>query len=406
MEKLPAALESAEPLMQCNIIEEFDIPKANHEMGRRLQEYLDRGGKYLRPAIVLSAMKACGKAGVESGVWLARSLQYDHNFFLIHDDMEDGSLFRRGRPTMHILYGNDFAINYGDYLRSIAEMAMDRGSNMVGPGVQRNLILARHEMLKTTAEGQDLEFALRSQPLSKTTESKVLAILESKSAFYTIWTPFRYGALASHVQPRKIDELKPALINIGLAFQIRDDVLDMLAAKTEETGEATLESQKFGKDWLGDLEEIKRTIPLCRTIERLESGDRIDRTYLYKMLDTGGIMRNLVSQRNEMRMEAVASIAYGDNCKDGGIEERIACVKSKLLDMMQNAEYRELQERIDHAKSSVLDIMNKYNALEDSQDTATGLYEDNIGTVEEALPDSEGRKELLELLQYAVMRKF
>lgn len=376
MKQIPKALTYAQPLMQCNIMEEFDIPERNRDMAVRLQEYVDRGGKYLRPAIVFSTIKTYSPERVDMGIWPARSINYDHNFFLIHDDFEDDSFLRRGKPTMHVLYGDDFAINYGDYLRSIADLSMDKTSVLCESTLYKRLVKARHEMLRTTAEGQDLEFVLRSSPLSKMTEERVFDILENKTGFYTIWTPYRYGGIISRLSDLEIETLKKPLINIGVAFQITDDVLDIITAKEDETGKATLEEQKFGKDWAGDLEEIKRTLLLEKVVN---AANRSDNEFLYRTLDIDGQMRELVGQRDALKKQGI-----------GRNDDR----------------YSKLQLEIDHIKFAVIDLMEKYGVIEDCQATARKLYEDNIGVIEETLPESQGKSELLELFHFAVGRHF
>ncbi|MCS7105934.1 MAG: polyprenyl synthetase family protein [Candidatus Aenigmarchaeota archaeon] len=375
MEKIPKALLEVENYMKVNLIETFGIPKENEQMGLALEEYLSRGGKYLRPGLVWSTVKAYAVRRPEDSIWAAISSSFDHNWFLIHDDIEDNSRLRRGKPCLHILYGIDNAINYGDYLRTLAEMALEKGKEKWGLKTYTRLISARQEMLKTTCEGQDLEFILRKKPLSETTEEKVFRILEKKSAFYTIFTPYRYGAIISGISDEKIEELRPALMKIGVAFQVQDDVLDLTVEKEQERGEATLKAQKFGKDWAGDLEEMKRTLLIAKVLEKADSKDR---RYLIKMLDIDGRMKKLVSVRDSLRDKS----------------------------MENSSEYRKVQERIDEIKVKVIDIMNKYHVIEEAKEKAKELYEEGIVKVEEALPESEGKKDVLDLLKFAVFRHF
>ncbi|MGC8812377.1 MAG: polyprenyl synthetase family protein [Candidatus Aenigmatarchaeota archaeon] len=375
MERLPKALIEVEKYMKVNLIETFGVPKENEQMGLAIEEYLSRGGKYLRPGLVWSTVKTYEVRNPEDSVWAAISLSFDHNWFLIHDDIEDNSRLRRGKPCLHILYGIDNAINYGDYLRTLAEMALEKGKEKWGLDVYSRLISARQEMLKTTCEGQDLEFKLRKKPLSEMTEEKVLRILENKSAFYTIFTPFRYGAIISGRPDKEIEKLKPSLMKIGIAFQIQDDVLDLTVEKEQEKGEATLKAQKFGKDWAGDLEEIKRTLLLARVFKAAEPDDR---KYLIRMLDNDGRMRRLVAAR--------------DSLKDKGLEN--------------SSEYRKIQERIDEIKIKVIEMMQKYNIIDDAKETAKNLYDSGIEVVKEKLPETEGKKDVLDLLKFAVFRHF
>ncbi|MEM5800072.1 MAG: polyprenyl synthetase family protein [Candidatus Aenigmatarchaeota archaeon] len=375
MERIPKALLEVENYMKVNLIETFGIPKENEQMGLAIEEYLSRGGKYLRPGLVWSTVKAYEVRKPEDSIWAAISLSFDHNWFLIHDDIEDNSRLRRGKPCLHILYGIDNAINYGDYLRTLAEMALEKGKKNWGLKTYSKLISARQEMLKTTCEGQDLEFVLRKKPLRETTEEKVFKILEKKSAFYTVFTPYRYGAIISGVNDKEIEELKPALMKIGIAFQIQDDVLDLTVEKEQEKGEATLKAQKFGKDWAGDLEEMKRTLLIAKVLEKADSEDK---KYLLRMLDNEGRMKRLVAMR--------------DSLKDKGLEN--------------SSQYRKVQGRIDEIKLKVIEIMNKYSVIDEAKEKAKELYEQGIVKVEEALPATEGKKDVLDLLKFAVFRHF
>ncbi|MEM7825352.1 MAG: polyprenyl synthetase family protein [Candidatus Aenigmatarchaeota archaeon] len=370
MRRIPKALLEVEKYMRVNLIEAFGIPEDNKKMGLALEEFLSRGGKYLRPGLVWSTVKAYEK-NPEDSIWVAISLNFDHNWFLIHDDIEDDSRLRRGKPCLHILYGIDNAINYGDYLRTLAEMALEKGKEKFKFETYSRLISARQEMLKTTCEGQDLEFLLREKPLSEMTEEKVLEILKKKSAFYTTFTPYRYGAIISGLSDREIEEIKPYLIKIGIAFQLKDDILDVTVEREEEKGKATLIEQKFGKDWAGDLEEIKRTLLLARLLKRAEPEDK---DYLIEKLDINGEMRRLVKKRDSLGQESL--------------------------------EYREIQERIDEIKLKVIEMMHKYRVIDDTINTANKLYRVGIKAVKEKLPETEGKRDVLDLLKFAVFRKF
>jgi geranylgeranyl pyrophosphate synthase len=375
MERIPKALIEVEKYMKVDLIKTFGIPEDNKKMGLALEEYLSRGGKYLRPGLLFSTVKAYEVKDPEDAIWACISLSFDHNWFLIHDDIEDNSRLRRGKPCLHILYGIDNAINYGDYLRTLAEMALEKGKEKWGLKTYSRLISARQEMLKTTCEGQDLEFNLRKRPLEEMTEEKVLKILENKSAFYTIFAPYCYGAIISERGDKEIGELKPPLMKIGTAFQIQDDILDLTVEKEQEKGEATLRAQKFGKDWAGDLEEIKRTLLLAKVFKAAQPKDR---EYLVKTLDINGRMKRLVAKRDSLR--------------DKGLEN--------------SSEYRKVQERIDGIKIKVIEMMQKYNVIEEAKDLAKKLYDEGIEKVEEKLPETEGKKDVLEILSFAVFRHF
>jgi len=377
MKRIPDSLKFAKRLMnKTDLFHDFKIPEKNKQMGKAIEEYLGRDGKCLRPAIIFSTIKTYNKGEVMRGYWAAVSLRYDHNFFLVHDDFEDDSYWRRSKRTMHILYGDDFAINYGDYLRTLAGLAMDKASDTLELHTQIRLFEARHEMLKITCEGQDLEFQLRKQPLSEMTEQRILAILKNKTAFYTIWTPYRYGCMISGLPNEQICQLKHPLINVGVAFQITDDVLDLRKPDKKERGRIAPIIKKFGKDWAGDLEEAKRTLPLMKLYSRAKNDDL---RYMCEKLDVNGEMKKLVGERYRQRKK-------GMNEKD--------------------PDFMKIVDEIDEIKSTIIDMMTSYGVIEDSKEEAEKLYYKNIPQIESLLPESEGKKELLELLHFAVFRDF
>ncbi len=126
---------------------------------------------------------------------------------------------------------------------------------------------------------------------------------------------------------------------------------------------------------------MKRTLPLAKVFNATNSPAveiLKDRNYLIKVLDTDGRMKRLVSVRDSLRDRK----------------------------MENSSEYRKVQERIDEIKLKVIEIMHKYNVIEEAKDFAKNLYEEGIEVIEEKLPETEGKKEVLELLKFAVFREF
>ncbi|GAA4015377.1 geranylgeranyl diphosphate synthase CrtE [Deinococcus rubellus] len=209
-----------------------------------LRDYPQRGGKGLRSELLLLSAQAHGaRQGTpqwQSALWLGAVIELFQNWVLIHDDIEDDSEERRGKPALHRLHGLPLALNAGDALHAYMWAAVEQAGV---PGAYREVLT----MIHRTAEGQHLDLdwvARREWDLS---EADYLEMVQLKTAYYTVIIPLRLGALAAGCLPS--DAFTPAGEALGSAFQIRDDVLNLL----EDAG-------NYGKEIGGDLLEGKRTL--------------------------------------------------------------------------------------------------------------------------------------------------
>lgn len=209
-----------------------------------LRDYPRRGGKGLRSELLLAGARAYGvQEGTpqwDSALWLAAGVELFQNWVLIHDDIEDDSEERRGRPALHRLHGVALAINAGDALHAYMWAAVARA----GVAGATEEFLA---MVHRTAEGQHLDLAWVAGREWGLTEQDYLQMVGLKTAYYTVIVPLRLGALVAGAPPP--ETLTPAGLALGTAFQIRDDVLNL-------AGDAA----KYGKEIAGDLLEGKRTL--------------------------------------------------------------------------------------------------------------------------------------------------
>lgn len=211
-----------------------------------LRDYPARGGKGIRSELLLQSALAhgvhAGTPGWESALWLAASLELFQNWVLIHDDIADDSEERRGRPALHRLHGVPLALNAGDALHAYMWQAAARAQV---PGALDELL----GMVHRTAEGQHLDLSWVAQERWNLTEFDYLAMVQLKTAHYTVVSPLRLGALAAGRAPDA--RFTPAGLHLGAAFQIRDDVLNLVA-----------DAGAYGKEIGGDLLEGKRTLIL------------------------------------------------------------------------------------------------------------------------------------------------
>ncbi len=219
------------------------------------RSYPARGGKGLRGRLLLAAAYAHG-ADPADALPVAAALELFQNWVLVHDDVEDDSDERRGAPALHREVGVPVAINVGDAMH----VAMWRAL-LATDAPWRDAVL--HEFATTiarTAEGQHLDLAWVSEGRFDVDAAAYLAMVERKTAIYTVVAPLRLGA---HVAGTPPDErFEAAGRALGAAFQIRDDVLNLEPDRGA-----------YGKEFAGDLYEGKRTLILAHAFERLAPND-------------------------------------------------------------------------------------------------------------------------------------
>lgn len=213
------------------------------EMGKYVQM---SGGKRVRPAVLLMAARLCGYSG-EGAVLNAAVVEFIHTATLVHDDIIDGADTRRGRLTAHSRWGSDVTVLLGDYLyiRSMA-LALKQGSL----DVARVLCDATQKMI----EGE--LFQLTKSGDTGITEDEHFDIIRLKTA-HLFSACAEIGGMLGTTAPEQITALREYGFNLGIAFQIVDDVLDYTADQTA-----------LGKPIGGDLREGKVTLPVILLLQR------------------------------------------------------------------------------------------------------------------------------------------
>lgn len=219
-------------------------PEGLYEAGRHL---LDAGGKRLRPSMLLLAAESLG-GNADSLVPAAVSIELVHNFTLIHDDIMDNADIRRGRPSVHKLWGLSGAILAGDTLYSKAFQVLGNT-----PAEPRLLLEAMNVLSRTCTdicEGQwlDLEFEHREA----VSEEEYLEMIEKKTGVL-YGASASMGAILAGAAPDQVNGLDRFGRLTGMGFQIQDDVLDLTAPE-----------KVLGKRRGGDLVEGKKTLIMIR----------------------------------------------------------------------------------------------------------------------------------------------
>ena len=213
--------------------------------------YPEAGGKRLRPVMALLSCEASGGAP-QSALPAALAVELIHNFSLVHDDIMDHDDTRRGRPTVHRKWDDATAILAGDVLFA-------RAFEILGgiPDAQAHhdasVLLSR--AIRRLCEGQALDVAFESRPTVSVDE--YLDMIQGKTASL-FEAACRAGALASPLRtPEAVEALGKFGDAFGMAFQIADDVLDVVA-----------DSSTLGKPWGSDIRAGKRTVLVLDALER------------------------------------------------------------------------------------------------------------------------------------------
>lgn len=231
-----------------------------------IREYPQREGKGLRPTLTIASCCAMGGRG-EDAVRAAAAIELFHNGFLVHDDIADESTHRRSEATLHMEHGVGLAVNTGDAMNLLAIDAVLSNLPTLGLGRTLGLIHEIMHMCRETVEGQAIELGWIRNALVPRRDEDYFLMSTKKTGWYTCISPCRLGAVcAGETNPERLDRFNEAFRLIGIAFQIQDDVLNLL-------GEEAL----YGKEPLGDLLEGKRTVMM---IHLFREADPISRRRL------------------------------------------------------------------------------------------------------------------------------
>jgi len=201
---------------------------------------LSFGGKKIRPALALMSSSLFSDKYQEV-IPAAIALEIFHNFTLLHDDIMDNSILRRNRPTVHVKWNTNAALLSGDAMLILA-------FQMIQKSDQKSLPIVMDVFTQTAlevCEGQqfDMEFENRMD----VSEAEYLRMIELKTAVL-IAASMKIGAVISGASQRDADLLYEAGKSLGIAFQLKDDLLDTYGSMS-----------KFGKRIGGDIIENKKT---------------------------------------------------------------------------------------------------------------------------------------------------
>ena len=226
--------------------------------------YPSRPGKGLRAALCLATCGALG-GNVARAVNSAAAIELFHNAFLIHDDIQDDSEQRRGAPALPIQYGIGVALNVGNATNLIALQRLMANRGVVGARVAWQIFQETELMFRHTLEGQAIEIGWIRDNACDLAESDYLRMCLKKTSWYTCIYPCRVGALIARHGTGDACWLDRYAWYLGAAFQIRDDVLNLVG-----------DFAQYGKEISGDLYEGKRTLMIIHLLQHCADGERAE----------------------------------------------------------------------------------------------------------------------------------
>ena len=250
-------LSEIEVALEQNLNPHFDL------VSQIAGHILFSGGKRLRPLLMVLSARLCGYDGNYEKTF-STIFEYLHAATLLHDDLVDEATLRRGKPVAHSLWGNAIAVLVGDFL-------LARSLSIAAETKRPDVIKVVAEITENMSQGEIHQ--LMKKGCIDLTETEYMEIIERKTAVLFQGT-CRVGALISGVSKEKEAALAGYGFNIGIAFQMVDDLLDY-----------SQNTPALGKKVGADLKEGKLTLPVIYSLKSADAKDRIQMENIIKNKD-------------------------------------------------------------------------------------------------------------------------
>lgn len=237
-------------------LQNIGLPAAPETLYEPQRYMLSSSGKRIRPILTLMGCGLCGKP-VERAIPAALAVELIHNFTLMHDDIMDQAESRRGRQSVHIKWSTATAILAGDSMFAQAMQQLHLLADSVNfKEIHKEFL----DGINRVCEGQalDMEFEERAD----VSAAEYIEMISGKTAAL-ISTALKMGGIAAEAADDRVEQLGIIGHSLGLAFQVQDDLLDVVA-----------DPEKFGKKKGGDIIEGKKTYLMVRTLDCCTDSER------------------------------------------------------------------------------------------------------------------------------------
>jgi geranylgeranyl diphosphate synthase type II len=226
-----------------------------------IREYPSRMGKYVRPTLILLTCSALGE-NKKLALKTAVAMQLSEEWILIHDDFEDQSLLRRGKPTLHREYNNELAVNAGDAIHTVMWKSLMDNLDELGDKTSKMVWEEFYKIMTSTTLSQTVEIKWRLGNKLRITDEDWYFLADRNSSYYSIVGPIRLGAIIAAADRKQIKSLSQFGLELGRSWQMVDDILGV-------TGNFSGKKQTAN-----DVYEGKRTLLLGHLLRTADSQDR------------------------------------------------------------------------------------------------------------------------------------
>lgn len=271
-----------------NTIAKINLSDGPAELFDPIKYTLSTGGKRLRPALVLMSCELfSGK--IDKAIMPALGIEMFHNFTLLHDDIMDKSLIRRNKPTVHKKWNENIAILSGDVMSILSYKYITKCNEEMLPSV----IDLFNQTAIMVCKGQ--QYDMNFEALQVVTVDEYLNMIELKTSVL-IAASNKLGALIGGANQADIDHMYNFGKNLGMAFQIQDDMLDVYG-----------DLKNFGKKPGGDIITNKKTFLLVKALEiaSSEQKTRIYNQLKKKDFDPDEKINTILSVYNELNIKHI-----------------------------------------------------------------------------------------------------
>jgi geranylgeranyl diphosphate synthase, type II len=250
------------PLNLSQTVKKINAEISKHDFGKEPKELydpihyiLESGGKRLRPLLTIWG-NFLFSDDIEKSIKPAIGIEAFHNFTLMHDDIMDNAPMRRGKPSVHTKWNSNIAILSGDVM---LVKSYDFLLNVDGK-ILKEVISSFNNCASKVCEGQQSDMNFESK--GTVTEKEYLKMIENKTAVLLGFS-LKLGGLIGGADAKNVKLLEEAGKNIGIAFQLKDDLLDVYGKE-----------ESFGKKVGGDIIANKKTFLLIKALENAEAADK------------------------------------------------------------------------------------------------------------------------------------
>ena len=298
-----------------------DHPDMDRYLYGPLMKYSKNGGKRHRPLIALAGCLVVG-GDMNKAISSAAAIEHFHTAALIHDDIADEAELRRGEPCLHLSEGLGLALNMGDLGLSLVNGTVINDSAL-DDAVKVRVVTELIEMTRRTIEGQAMDIGWARDARYDITPEDYLIMATHKTAHYSGAVPLAVGAIVGGGTEAQIEGLRNFGLDTGLAFQIQDDLLNLIG-----------EEESTKKDFRSDITEGKRTLVV---VHALHHGTEQQRARLVEILSNKEKDPDVLAEAVDI-MQETGSIEYARNYA----QNLTSISKNRLLGVVDPSPARDL----------------------------------------------------------------